>query len=53
MGVQEDVNSASPVIIIDDHAHCSDLQSIRATDTAQMRATKETVTKLVRQWLGL
>lgn len=53
MGVQTDVNADSPVVILEGYSHCADLYSISASDSQQMRETKERVTSLVRQWLGL
>lgn len=53
MGVQKDVSESSPVVILEGYSHCADLYSISASDSAQMRATKERVTASVRQWLGL
>lgn len=34
-------------------SHCSDLYSHRATDTPEMTASKERISELVLQWLGL
>lgn len=53
MGVQEDVNSETPVVILEGHAHCQDLQSISSTDSLLMRTTKEQITANVRKWLGM
>ncbi|XP_020713996.1 putative serine protease K12H4.7 [Ceratitis capitata] len=33
-------------------SHCADFNSIRASDSAEMRASKETIAKLVREWLA-
>ncbi|XP_023166088.2 putative serine protease K12H4.7 [Drosophila hydei] len=47
MGIQ-DVKQAT---IIPEHAHCKDFGSISADDTAEMRASKERIAELVREWL--
>ena len=33
-------------------SHCSDFNSIRESDSAEMRASKERLAELVRQWLA-
>lgn len=53
MGVQENVNSDTPVVILEGHAHCQDLGSISARDSSQMKSTKERITANVRKWLGI
>lgn len=53
MGLQVKNNDASPVVILEGHAHCQDLSSISANDSEQMRNTKLQVKALVRQWLNL
>lgn len=53
MGVQTEVNSESPVVVLEGYAHGKDLNSIRAADSAQLRAAKEQVTALVRKWLNM
>ncbi|ALC46987.1 CG18493, partial [Drosophila busckii] len=37
--------------IIPQHSHCSDLGSIRKSDSAELTASKKKVKQLVRQWL--
>ncbi|XP_032597694.1 putative serine protease K12H4.7 [Drosophila grimshawi] len=38
--------------VIPEHAHCSDFGSISDKDTAEMRASKERIAELVREWLN-
>lgn len=33
-------------------SHCADFRSISSTDTTEMRASKEKIAELVRQWLA-
>ncbi|XP_043863436.1 putative serine protease K12H4.7 isoform X2 [Drosophila mojavensis] len=47
MGIQDEKQAT----IIPKHAHCADLGSISIDDTAEMRASKERVAELVREWL--
>lgn len=53
MGVQVDINAASPTVILEGFSHCQDLFSINSWDTEQMVETKLRITATVRQWLGL
>ncbi|XP_058979210.1 putative serine protease K12H4.7 isoform X1 [Musca domestica] len=48
MGIQDE-NQAT---IIPYHAHCKDLGSISDNDTPELRASKEKVAQLVREWLS-
>ncbi|XP_064550582.1 putative serine protease K12H4.7 [Drosophila montana] len=47
MGIQDEEQAT----IIPEHAHCKDFGSITADDTAEMRASKERIAELVREWL--
>ncbi|XP_030556353.1 putative serine protease K12H4.7 [Drosophila novamexicana] len=47
MGIQDEAQAT----IIPEHAHCKDFGSISADDTAEMRASKERIAELVREWL--
>ncbi|XP_055693685.1 putative serine protease K12H4.7 [Lutzomyia longipalpis] len=51
MGVQTNVNSFAPVVVIPGASHCMDLYSISPSDTPEMLASKQRTTSLVRQWL--
>ncbi|CAO1346011.1 unnamed protein product [Diamesa serratosioi] len=53
MGLQEDLNEWSPTTILELESHVSDLNSLRESDTPQMRANKERVFELVQQWLEI
>uniref|UniRef100_A0A1A9X1K7 Serine protease K12H4.7 n=1 Tax=Glossina brevipalpis TaxID=37001 RepID=A0A1A9X1K7_9MUSC len=48
MGLQE----GNQTTIIPMHAHCKDLGSITENDTPEMRASKEKISQLVKQWLA-
>lgn len=41
------------IILFPVESHVSDLNSIKASDTPQMRANKERVFELVQQWLEI
>ncbi|KAM8704255.1 hypothetical protein ACLKA7_008799 [Drosophila subpalustris] len=47
MGIQNE----SEATIIPEYAHCKDFDSIKDSDTSEMRASKEKIAELVRQWL--
>ncbi|ALC46985.1 CG3734 [Drosophila busckii] len=47
MGIQNEKEAT----VIPKYAHCKDLSSISDKDTAEMRASKERVAELVRQWV--
>ncbi|EDW14838.2 LOW QUALITY PROTEIN: uncharacterized protein Dmoj_GI23098 [Drosophila mojavensis] len=47
MGIQDEKQAT----IIPEHAHCKDFGSISNDDTPEMRASKERVAELVREWL--
>ncbi|XP_030239775.1 putative serine protease K12H4.7 [Drosophila navojoa] len=47
MGIQDEKQAT----IIPEHAHCKDFGSISNNDTPEMRASKERVAELVREWL--
>ncbi|GAB0098734.1 putative serine protease K12H4.7 [Sergentomyia squamirostris] len=51
MGVQEDVNSFAPTVVIPLASHCADLYSISDQDSPEMLASKLRTTSLVRRWL--
>lgn len=53
MGLQRDLNSEAPVVILDNYSHCADLQSISNSDSPQMKASKGRVFELVKKWLNL
>ncbi|EDV98621.1 GH22290 [Drosophila grimshawi] len=48
MGIQNEAQAT----IIPEHAHCTDFGSISDRDTAEMRASKERIAELVREWLN-
>lgn len=52
MGIQQDLNDQSPAVVIPGAAHCADLSSITAQDSAEMRAAKEKILELVKKWLA-
>ncbi|XP_052890425.1 putative serine protease K12H4.7 [Anopheles moucheti] len=52
MGIQADLNDQSPGVVIPGAAHCADLSSISAADSAEMRAAKEKILELVKKWLA-
>lgn len=52
MGVQTDVNESSPVDVIPLASHCNDMGSISERDSDEMRAVKNRIRELVRQWLS-
>lgn len=35
------------------HAHCKDFGSISTKDTPEMKASKERIAELVREWVGI
>eukprot|EP00099_Drosophila_melanogaster_P013078 NP_001287406.1 uncharacterized protein Dmel_CG3734, isoform B [Drosophila melanogaster] len=47
MGIQDETQAT----IIPEHAHCKDFNSISSSDTAEMRASKERIAELVREWV--
>ncbi|XP_017085009.2 putative serine protease K12H4.7 [Drosophila eugracilis] len=47
MGIQ-DTDQAT---IIPEYAHCKDFNSISSSDTAEMKASKERIAELVREWV--
>lgn len=51
MGLSEAPNPSSPVVVIPGAAHCKDLASISSRDSAEMRAAKEQIQELVKEWL--
>ncbi|GAB0098737.1 Peptidase S28 [Sergentomyia squamirostris] len=51
MGVQEDVNSFAPTLVIPGASHCADLNSISDYDSPEMLASKIQTTSLVKRWL--
>ncbi|XP_059621345.1 putative serine protease K12H4.7 [Phlebotomus argentipes] len=51
MGVQTDVNSFAPTVVIPMASHCADLYSISDDDSPEMLASKLRIASLVRQWL--
>lgn len=51
MGVQEDINDSSPTFIMARQAHCSNLNSIRDTDSPDVLESKQRIAELVRMWL--
>lgn len=53
MGILEDLNESTPVTILPLSAHVSDLGQIANSDSPEMKASKEKVRELVRQWLGI
>jgi hypothetical protein len=53
LGVLEDINEDSPVVILPGETHCSDLNSISEFDTPEMRASKERLFELIKKWLGI
>uniref|UniRef100_A0A1B0CT00 Prolylcarboxypeptidase n=1 Tax=Lutzomyia longipalpis TaxID=7200 RepID=A0A1B0CT00_LUTLO len=50
MGVQTNVNSFAPVVVIPGASHCMDLYSISPTDTPEMIASKQRTTSLCKTW---
>ncbi|XP_055594741.1 putative serine protease K12H4.7 [Uranotaenia lowii] len=52
MGLQEDLNEDSPTVVIPLASHCADFGSISEYDSPEMRATKERVFELAKQWLS-
>lgn len=44
--------AAQGATIIPQASHCSDVGSISATDSAELRASKERVVELVAEWLA-
>ncbi|XP_034117630.1 putative serine protease K12H4.7 [Drosophila nasuta] len=48
MGIQNETQAT----ILPEYAHCKDFGSISASDSSEMRASKERVAELVRQWLN-
>jgi len=53
MGVQEDINEFSPTVILPLESHCSDLYSLRDSDTPEMRDSKLRIFELVQEWTGI
>ncbi|XP_065089084.1 putative serine protease K12H4.7 [Ochlerotatus camptorhynchus] len=51
MGLQEDLNEHSPAVVIPMASHCADLNSISDRDSPEMRAAKERVFDLIKQWV--
>lgn len=52
MGLQQDLNEHSPAVVIPLASHVADLHSISVIDSTEMRAAKERISELVRQWLA-
>ncbi|XP_026479923.1 putative serine protease K12H4.7 [Ctenocephalides felis] len=52
IGLLEEVNPESPVIVVKGTSHCKDLQSISSADSAEMKAAKKRVLELVAKWLS-
>ncbi|XP_037942623.1 uncharacterized protein LOC119675488 [Teleopsis dalmanni] len=48
MGIQDEEQAT----VIPLYAHCKDFGSISSSDTAEMRASKEKIAALVREWVG-
>ncbi|XP_020814042.1 putative serine protease K12H4.7 [Drosophila serrata] len=47
MGIQD----ADQATVIPEYAHCKDFNSISSSDTAEMKASKERIAELVREWV--
>jgi len=47
MGIQ----NQTEYTVVPDYAHCKDFSSISESDTPEMRASKEKIAELVREWL--
>ncbi|XP_034665533.1 putative serine protease K12H4.7 [Drosophila subobscura] len=47
MGIQDEAQAT----VIPEYAHCKDFNSISDSDTAEMRASKERIAELVREWI--
>ncbi|XP_026479920.1 putative serine protease K12H4.7 [Ctenocephalides felis] len=52
IGLLEEVNPESPVIVVKGTSHCQDLQSISSADSAEMKAAKKRVLELIAKWLS-
>lgn len=52
MGQQTDLNESSPADVIPGAAHCRDLSSVAAGDSAELLAVRVRITELVREWLA-
>ncbi|CRL02526.1 CLUMA_CG015080, isoform A [Clunio marinus] len=51
-GILEDLNESTPVVVLPLNAHVSDLGQISSYDSPELKATKEKIQELVRQWLN-
>nr|XP_016940142.1 putative serine protease K12H4.7 [Drosophila suzukii] len=47
MGIQD----PDQATIIPEHAHCRDFESISSSDSAELKASKERIAELVREWV--
>ncbi|XP_037728852.1 putative serine protease K12H4.7 [Drosophila subpulchrella] len=47
MGIQD----SDQATVIPEHAHCRDFESISSSDTAELKASKERIAELVREWV--
>lgn len=52
MGIQEDLNENAPAVVIPLASHCADFGSISDSDSPEMRAAKERILELIKQWIA-
>lgn len=51
-GLNEEYDERAPVIIIPGASHCNDFFSISSNDSPALRAAKERISRLVKQWIS-
>lgn len=52
LGIQEELNEESPVIVIEGASHANDVLSISERDSDALRAAKERVSDILSEWIA-